>query len=189
MSARHSIRTMSLASIAVLGGLLAGTPAAAAEPSASLPPGAKVPAFELVYESEVTVMPAEDFGDTIEGHRRVIPITGGRFHGPDMRGTVVAGGADWNLTRRDGGHSVEADYYLRTDDGVTIRIHNEGASGDGRAAPPPQGDETFIMYTIPSFEAPAGSRYDWMNRAVFVGTLQVRKGLEGAVLIRVFRLV
>ncbi len=200
MTTRRSFRTFSYAALALLAGALAAAavqadpsasaaPVASAAQAASLPPGAKQPAFELVYESEVTITPPEDFGDTIEGHRRVIPITGGRFEGPLMRGTVLAGGADWNLSRRDGGHSVEADYYLRTDDGVTIRIHNQGVSGDGRAAPPPQGDETFIMYTIPRFEAPAGSRYDWMNRALFIGTLQGRKGLEGAVLIRVFRLV
>jgi hypothetical protein len=161
---------------------------ALADPPA-LPPGAKQPAFELVYECEVTITPPEDFGDTIEGHRRVIPITGGKFEGPTMRGTVVAGGADWNLSRRDGGASVEADYYLRTDDGVTIRIHNQGVSGDRRPPAGPQADETFFMYTIPRFEAPSGSRYDWMNRAVFIGTLQGRKGLNGAVLIRVFRLI
>lgn len=194
MSARQSIRALSFVLAAALAGTLASTRAAAAEPPApsvqtpALPPGAKLPGFELVYECEVTITPPEDFGDTIEGHRRIIPITGGTFHGPGIRGTVVPGGADWNLTRRDGGHSVEADYYLRTDDGVTIRIHNQGVSGDGSALPPPTGDERFIMYTIPRFEAPAGSRYEWMNRALFIGTLQVRKGLEGAVLIRVFRL-
>jgi hypothetical protein len=115
-----------------------------------------------------------DFGDTIEGHRRVIPITGG---------------ADWNLTRRDGGSSVEADYYLRTDDGVVIRNHNQGVRGNEAASAAPDAPETFFMYTIPTFKAPASSRYDWMNRAVFIGTLQGRKGQTGAVLIRVFKLV
>jgi len=189
---RHSYAS-GVAALSVLmltaGSIRAAEPLPSAAPAQGLPDGAKVPAFELVYESEVTISPPEDFGDTIDGHRRVIPITGGTFHGPAIRGTVLAGGADWNLTRRDGGSSVEADYYLRTDDGVTIRIHNQGVTGDGSRRSAAEGNETFFMYTIPSFEAPASSRYDWMNRALFIGTLQGRKGLAGAVVIRVFRLM
>jgi len=179
-----------LAAVLFVAGVARGTePAMPKVDPQKLPEGAKVPAYELVYESEVTISPPEDFGDTIEGHRRVIPITGGTFRGPAIRGKVLAGGADWNLTRRDGGAGVEADYYLRTDDGVTIRIHNEGVTGDVGPRSGPDSNETFFMYTIPRFEAPASSRYDWMNRAMFIGTLQGRKGLEGAVVIRVFRLV
>jgi hypothetical protein len=179
-----------VSAVLFLAGVARGVePAAPNVEPQKLPEGAKVPAYELVYESEVTILPAEDFGDTIDGHRRVIPITGGTFKGPAIRGTVLAGGADWNLTRRDGGTSVEADYYLRTDDGVTIRIHNQGVGGEVGPRSGPAGNETFLMYTIPRFEAPASSRYDWMNRAMFIGTLQARKGLTGAVVIRVFRLV
>jgi hypothetical protein len=44
------------------------------------------------------------------------------------------------------------------------------------------------MFTSPSFEAPAG-KYDWMKKAVFVGTLGARAAVRNAVLIRVFRVV
>ncbi|MEY4761750.1 MAG: hypothetical protein RLZZ200_1606 [Pseudomonadota bacterium] len=169
--------------------ILGSSLTAAGGETVPLPFGAKLPAFELVYESEVTISPPVDFGDTLEGHRRVIPITGGSFRGPTMRGTVMAGGADWNLTRRDGGSSVEADYYLRTDDGVVIRIHNQGVTGPANTPPAAEAPEIFYMYTTPTFEAPGSSRYDWMNRAVFFGTLQGRKGRTDAVLIRVFRLL
>jgi hypothetical protein len=45
---------------------------------------------------------------------------------------------------------------------------------EGPAAEPAHNGERFFMFTHPRFEAPAGP-YDWMNRAMFVGTLGARK--------------
>lgn len=169
---------------------LAGLQVAASSQSAvaqGLPPGAKVPGFEFLYECTVTLAPALQFGRTFEGTRRVIPITGGTFQGPRLSGAVLAGGADWNLTRTDGAGSVDASYYLRTSNGVLIRITNQGVGGGG---PPKEqtGPERFLMFTTPRFEAPIGP-YDWLNRGSYVGTLGVRVGVQDAVLIRVFQLM
>jgi hypothetical protein len=170
----------------------AGAPAATggaqgAGPPATLPPGARVPQLQFVYECDVTLLAPIDFGDMPDGHRRIIPITGGTFKGPEVSGIVVPGGADWNLQRRDGAGTVEAAYYLRTDDGVNLRITNKGVSAANRVADP-DAPERFSMFTVPTFEAPPG-KYDWMNRTTFVGTLGGRKGVANAVLIRVFKLV
>ena len=35
----------------------------------------------------------------------------------------------------------------------------------------------------------AAPKYDWLNRAMFVGTLGARKDTRNAVLIRVFRII
>jgi hypothetical protein len=177
-------------SAASAAGVIALLPMAhAAEPNSGfkLPAGAPLPRFELFYECDVTLAPIEDFGATAEGKRRIIPITGGSFQGPNIRGTVQSGGADWNLQRSDGGSSVEAAYYLRTDDHVTIRIVNTGVGNHERKLPD-DAPEQFFMYTRPVFEAPAG-KYDWVNRAMFIATLGGRKGVQNAVLIRVFQLV
>jgi uncharacterized protein DUF3237 len=151
--------------------------------------GMRVPKFELLYECDATLQPAVELGKTVEGQRRIIPITGGTFKGPQIRGELVSGGWDWNLSRSDGASTVEAAYYLKTDDGVLIRIVNRGVGGGGG---PPVTDATsgerFFMFTHPSFEAPVG-KYDWLNRSMFVGTLGARKDAKNAVLIRVFRLV
>lgn len=150
-------------------------------------PGAKVPSFSLLYECKVTLGQTLDFGRTLEGRRRVIPITGGEFHGPKLRGTVVNEGADWNLSRNDGAGSADAAYYLRTDDQVLIRIVNRGVSAP-LTAPDPGAAERFLMYTHAAFEAPVG-KYDWLNRGMFFGTLNIRRDMKNAVLIRVFQLV
>ena len=160
--------------------------AASAHETAGPPAGVRVPKLEFVYECDATLEPALDFGKTFEGQRRIIPITGGTVRGPKIRGVLLSGGADWNLTRNDGAGSVEADYYLKTDDGVLIRIVNKGVGGGPSPPPDPATGERFFMFTHPSFEAPIG-KYDWMNHSMFVGTLGARKDAHNAVLIRVFR--
>lgn len=175
---------LSSAALAALTGT--ATAAAPVRGAAALPRGAKVPAFTFVYECLATIAPAMEFGPTLEGQRRVIPITGGTFQGPRIRGEVVANGADWNLSRADGAGSVDAAYYLKTDDEVLIRIVNRGVGGR-RASPDPKAPELFFMYTHPEFEAPKG-RYDWLNSGMFIGTLGARRGVKNEVLIRVFEL-
>jgi hypothetical protein len=170
---------------------LALTPGVSAAQTSGVPDGARVPKLEFVYECDATLGATLPFGQSTDGTQRVIPITGGKIVGPQIRADVIPGGFDWNLSRSDGAGMVEASYYCRTDDGVVIRITNIGVGGGPGArtgGPPPADGEPFIMFTTPSFEAPAG-KYDWLNRSVFVGTLGARRNAKAAVLIRVFRVV
>lgn len=154
---------------------------------ASPPAGARLPKFEFVYECDATLTPAVEMGKTVEGQRRIIPITGGTVRGPKIRAELLNGGWDWNLSRNDGAGSVEAAYYMKTDDGVLIRIVNKGVGGAGPPLPSANG-ERFFMFTHPEFEAPVG-KYDWMTRSMFIGTLGARKDSRNSVLIRVFQVV
>ncbi len=181
----------SFLSLACLG-LAAGTSdialaAESQEPTASPPAGARLPQFEFVYECDATLMPAVEMGKTVEGERRIIPITGGTVRGPKIRAELLHGGWDWNLSRSDGAGSVDAAYYMKTDDGVLIRIVNKGVGAGGPPTTSENG-ERFFMFTHPEFEAPVG-KYDWMNRGTFIGTLGARKDSHNAVLIRVFQVV
>jgi hypothetical protein len=177
------------ASLALAAGLPAIAGAAAATPTpVVVPAGMRVPKFELLYECDATLSPAVEMGKTVEGQRRIIPITGGSVRGPRIRGELLSGGYDWNLSRNDGAGSVEAAYYLKTDDDVLIRIVNVGVSSGAPPSIDEASGEMFFMFTHPSFEAPAG-KYDWINRAMFVGTLGARKNARNAVLIRVFQLI
>ena len=156
--------------------------------TASLPAGARVPKLDFVYECDATLSPAVELGKTVEGQRRIIPITGGTVRGPRIRAELLSGGWDWNLSRNDGAGSVEAAYYMKTDDGVLIRIVNKGVGAMASPAQQSATAERFFMFTHPEFEAPVG-KYDWLNRAMFVGTLGARRDARNAVLIRVFQLV
>ena len=153
-----------------------------------LPAGARVPKLEFVYECNATLSPAVAMGKTVEGQRRIIPITGGSVRGPKIRAELLSGGWDWNLSRNDGAGSVDAAYYMKTDDGVLIRIVNRGVGGGAPRAAPAANGELFFMFTHPEFEAPVG-KYDWLNRSMFVGTLGAHRDAHNAVLIRVFQVV
>lgn len=60
------------------------------------------PGLDFVFEARVAVGPPQDLGDVGKGGRRIVPITGGEFSGPQMRGEVLPGGADWQVLRSDG---------------------------------------------------------------------------------------
>lgn len=185
MTSRRSFLQTAVAASAVIPA--AALPAEQAS-GVSLPAGARVPKFEFVYECQATLSPAVEMGKTVEGQRRIIPITGGSVRGPKIRAELLEGGWDWNLSRNDGAGSVDAAYYMKTDDGVLIRIVNKGVGGGGPRTADPASGESFFMFTHPEFEAPAG-KYDWLNRSMFVGTLGARRDTHNAVLIRVFQIV
>lgn len=129
--------------------------------------------LRLVMELLVEIAPAFEVGSTPHGFRRVIPIVGGSFEGPRLRGVVLAGGADWNLRRSDDVAEIWARYTLQTDDGVLISVTNAGL---GRGTP---GTPDRYARTVPSFEV-GDERYSWLERSIFVGTLDRRSdGVPG----------
>lgn len=133
---------------------------------------------EYAFEARVTVDGPLVIGQSAHGLRRVIPITGGEFAGPKLRGKVVPGGADWQHVRPDGVLEVHAKYTLQTDDGVLILVENRGlrhAPADvmerlARGESVPRG--SYYFRTTAQLEAPLGSKYEWLNRAVFVGVAE-----------------
>ena len=118
-----------------------------------------------------------DVGETDDGHRYIVPITGGNFTGQNLSGSVIPGGADWQVNRQDNVKNIEAIYALKTDDGDTIVVHNKGivhALNGERYA-----------FTRPVFHV-ANGKYDWLNKGFFVGTIESIK-FPRAVNIRIYR--
>lgn len=174
-----SLGLAALGAAATLGPLRAAK--AQAQAAVDAPPVSDYPQLEFVYTAIVSIAATETVGDTLAGTQRIIPITGGSFKGPRIRGIVLPGAADWNLRRNDGTTVVAASYFMRTDDGIIVKIVNQGVNSSA-AAPGSQRPH----FTIPSFEAPKG-RYEWLNQSVFVGTLTA--GDPGTVRIRVFKVI
>ena len=140
------------------------------------------PELEFVLEEVVKLGEVIEVGQTARGHRRIIPITGGRFEGPDIRGEVMPGGWDWQLDQPDGCTDVVADYFLKTDDGAVINVRNTGT-----ICRPVAGEAPRPVRTHPVFEPPLG-KYQWLGESAFVGTLELADASEGpAVRIRFYR--
>jgi Protein of unknown function (DUF3237) len=133
------------------------------------------PDLQLLFEVRGALDAAVVVGETPVGLKRVVPILGGTFSGPEMRGTIVPGGADWQYVRPDGVTVVEARYLLRTDDEVLIEVHNRGirhgpAETMKRLAAGESVDPSeYYFRATPVLTAPAG-KYEWLNRNLFVCT-------------------
>jgi hypothetical protein len=123
------------------------------------------PHLEFVFEEFVTLGPSIHPGETPFGDRNIVPITGGTFSGPNIRGKVMPGGWDWQLVTKTGCHSLQADYMIQTDDGAIINVVNKGTSCE---APGPN----TKLFTTPVFEAPLGP-HAWLNGGAFIGTLDL----------------
>jgi Protein of unknown function (DUF3237) len=86
-------------------------------------------AGDVLYASDVAIGSSVLVGGTRRGTRNVIPITGGRFEGSGLHGSVLALGADFQLLGPDAQFLVEARYVLRSDDGTLVLVRNCGALG------------------------------------------------------------
>ena len=95
----------------------------------------ETPTLEHVLTVRASLDPMVSMGKTPEGERRVVPITGGTFEGPGLKGTIMPGGEDWQLIREDGVMQLDARYWLRTEDGAIIRVHNQVLVGLSAARP------------------------------------------------------
>jgi hypothetical protein len=85
------------------------------------------PLFILLLD----VQPAINVGNTPGVDRRVGVITGGRFEGERLRGTLLPGGSDWQAVRPgDGAWMLDVRVVLKTDDehiiGMTYRGMRHG---------------------------------------------------------------
>jgi hypothetical protein len=138
---------------------------------------------EFVLEARVTCDPLVLVGASKQGKRQLIPITGGEFSGPSIQGRVFPGGADWQLVRPDGVTEIEARYTIQTDDGINISVINRGI-----ALYPPAFEQVYVR-TTPEFEAPSDSAYAWLNKSIFVGTVQVASKQPLVVKVGVFKLL
>jgi len=133
------------------------------------------PKLEFIFAAQVTVDPALDLGDVAKGGRRIVPITGGEFAGPQISGKVLPGGADWQILRADGVAELEARYTLRTDDGALIYVRNHAlrhGPADVIAALTAGGpvDPASYYFRGATFFETSAARYAWITKSIVVCT-------------------
>ena len=162
---------LALASLATAFATAAGSEPPPQPPAVSIAP----PHLSLAIELHVKVGAPTEIGTVPRGRRRIIPIQGGTFEGPGLRGSVLAGGADWQIVRADGLSELDARYVLQTDAGELVYVQNTGI----RHAPPEitkkllageDVDPSLVYFrTVPTFET-AAPNLQWLTRAIFVAT-------------------
>lgn len=134
----------------------------------------------LAWTAAVDIAPRETLGASALGERFIVSILGGRFWGgpgfEGLRGRVRAGGADRQLLRADGVKELRAEYEMETDDGAVLTIDNRVIVDE--SVQPERYALSHLFVT-----APAGP-HAWLNRRVFVGTLQSLRPQRQAVVVR-----
>jgi hypothetical protein len=129
--------------------------------------------FDLVFERGA----ANDVGSP--GVRRVIvPVPGGTFEGPKLKGTVSGPSGDWIVGRPDGSSVLDLRLLLQTDDAQKIYMASRGI-----AYTPPGGTLNARIQTL--FETGA-AKYAWLNDVVAVG---VDRPVPGKVAYRIYRIL
>lgn len=138
------------------------------------------PSARLVWTAAVDIAARESLGQGPGGERWIVPITGGRFWGEAgfeaLHGKVRPGGADRQLLRPDGVKELQALYEIETGDGAVLTILNEVVIDE--SVQPRRYAMSRIRVTAP--EGP----HAWMNRRLFIGTLQALRPQREAVVIR-----
>src|SRR6476620_4023982 len=149
--------------------------------------------LEFAFEIKIKVEGGKglEAGDTPKVFRRMIPITGGSFEGPTIKGTVIPGGYDFQLLRNDNVMEIDARYVMQTHDGALITIVNRGLRHADKevmqqlASGIEVSPSMYYFRSVPQFET-GGEKYEWLNRSVFVAS-GIRKPAE--VIISVFKIL
>jgi hypothetical protein len=132
----------------------------------------------------IIAAPPQKLGTVPHGIRSIVPVTGGDFEGPRLRGKVLPGGGDWLLLRSDGVLELDLRITLETNDHALIYMTFQGlrhgppdaiaALGRGDLVDP----TTYYFRTLPRFET-STEAYGFLNRIVAVGVGEARP--DGAV--------
>lgn len=141
---------------------------------------------EFMWEAKVKISKMINVGESKKGERRVIPITGGTFSGPKIKGEILPGGEDWQLVRPDGDTELNARYLMKTDDGYTFQVLNRALIHIDAYT------RDFYCKSVLDFEAPVSSPYSYLNHAIFLGTLrmpELKQGEEPYVIIAVYKVL
>jgi muconolactone delta-isomerase len=153
-------------------------PATAATSVAGQSPinGNKLPApqLSLVYRLEAELGQPLELGETAQGRRRIVPLIGGTFSGPDISGTQLPGGsADWQIIQSDGTTRADLRYTLRTEHGALLYVQAAGVRHGtpdvlGRLARGEEVDPSEYTFRTATRIETASGDLDWLNKGVFV---------------------
>ena len=143
-------------------------------------PVAPVPGLEPAFTVDARLGPLEDHGVTRAGHRRVVPIAGGRVGGlPDgetrLDAEILPGGADWQVVRPDGTIEIDTRYSARTAAGEHVHFRTSGV----RSGPPSvlaallrgeDVDPAAYYFRVAVYLETSAPRLAFLERSIFVAS-------------------
>jgi hypothetical protein len=132
------------------------------------------PHLTKIFRLEASLGEALDGGNVAWGRRRIVPLTGGTFAGPELNGTLLPGAsADWQIVLRDGTALGDIRYTLQTEHGDLLYVRSHGVRhGSAEVlARLNRGEEVdaseYVFRTSTEIET-ATPEFDWLNKGVFI---------------------
>jgi Protein of unknown function (DUF3237) len=140
------------------------------------------PRLKRIYRLEATVAQPLEVGETAQGQRRIVALTGGAFTGPELNGKLLPGAsADWQIVLPDRTALGDIRYTLQTDSGDLLYVRSQSirhgsAEVLARLA---RGDDVdaseYIFRTSTQIET-ASPQLDWLNKGVLISVGGRRPG-------------
>src|ERR1700730_9390629 len=85
------------------------------------------PHLTKIFRLEASLGEALDLGNVALGRRRIVPLPGGTFAGPELNGTLLPGAsADWQIVLPDGTALGDIRFTLQTDHGELLYVRSQG---------------------------------------------------------------
>jgi uncharacterized protein DUF3237 len=132
------------------------------------------PRLTQVYRLEATLGQPLDLGEIVQGHRRIVPLTGGAFTGPEINGKLLPGAsADWQIVLPDGTALGDIRYTLQTDRGDLLYVQSRSVRhGSAEVlARLARGEDVnaseYTFRTSTQIET-AAPDLDWLNKGIFI---------------------
>jgi Protein of unknown function (DUF3237) len=132
------------------------------------------PSLTRVYRLEATVGEPLELGEIAEARRRIVPLAGGTFTGPELNGMLLPGSsADWQLVLPDGTALADIRYTLQTDGGALLYVQARGvrhgsAEVLARLARGEDVDASEYTFRTSTQIETAAPELDWLNKGVFI---------------------
>jgi hypothetical protein len=132
------------------------------------------PELTRIYRLDAALGEPLDLGATAQGRRRIVPLTGGTFTGPEINGTLLPGAsADWQIVLADGTALGDIRYTLQTDKGDLLYVQSRGVRHGSPEvlARLSRGEDVspseYTFRTSTQIET-ASPDLEWFNRGVFI---------------------
>lgn len=132
----------------------------------------KPPVLKHFTRSVIELGEPMDVGLTPEGFRRIVPILGGSFAGPDINGRILPFGGDFQTIKPGGQIDLDARYILQTDEDELIYVSNIGtryvpAEAFGALIAREPVDMSLAKSTGAAKLETGAERLQWVNRTRF----------------------
>jgi hypothetical protein len=132
------------------------------------------PRLTKIFRLDATLGEVLDVGNVAQGRRRIAPLTGGTFAGPELNGTLIGGAsADWQIVLPDGTALGDVRLTLQTDHGALLYVRLQGvrhgsAEVLARLARGEDVDASEYVFRTATQIETAAPDFDWLNKGVFI---------------------